>query len=139
MALSWKDSIYVQREELARILREPLAQLGQKCAPVWGDRDQLNEVLITGLPDIPHCAFLYVLDQHGIQISDNVEPSGIIAGHFGRDRSQRPYMKEPMPSWGFLLSDAYIGLPYQRPSLTAANPCRCPVRWLASPHWSRIY
>ena len=119
MALSWKDSIYVQREQLARILREPLAKLGEKCASAWGDCDKLNDVLIQGLPTIPHCTFLYALDQNGIQVSDNVEPSGLIPGHFGRDRSQRPYMKEPIPSWGFLLSDAYIGLSNQRPSLTA--------------------
>ena len=119
MALSWKDSIYVQRAELARILREPLALLAERCAPAWGDRNKLNDVLMRGLPDIPHCTFLYVLDRDGIQISDNVEPTGLIPGHYGRDRSQRPYMKEAMPSWGFLLSDAYISLSNQRPSLTA--------------------
>jgi hypothetical protein len=119
MALSWKDSIYVQREELARLLREPLAQLAGTCTQVWGDRNKLNEVLIKGLPGIPHCAFLYVLGTDGIQISDNVEPSGLMPGHFGRDRSHRPYMSEAIPSWGFLLSDAYISLFNQRPSLTA--------------------
>jgi hypothetical protein len=39
--------------------------------------------------------------------------------HFRRDRSERPYMKEPIPAWGFLLSDAYISLSEHRPSLTA--------------------
>jgi len=29
---SWKDSIFRQREELARMLREPIALLGNKCA-----------------------------------------------------------------------------------------------------------
>jgi hypothetical protein len=119
MALSWKDSIYVQREELARILREPLAQLAGKCAPVWGDRKKLDEVLLEGFSGIPHCAFLYVLETNGVQISDNVGLSGLMPEHFGRDRSQRPYMKEAIPSWGFLLSDAYISLYNQRPSLTA--------------------
>ena len=28
---TWKDSIYRQREELARMLREPLALLVEKC------------------------------------------------------------------------------------------------------------
>ncbi|HWS02320.1 MAG TPA: hypothetical protein VN448_02870, partial [Gammaproteobacteria bacterium] len=32
---------------------------------------------------------------------------------------ERPYMQEKMPAWGFLLSDAYISLEAQRPSLTA--------------------
>ena len=119
MALSWKDSIYVQREELAHILREPLAQLAGKCTPVWGDRSKLDEVLLEGFEDIPHCAVLYVLGTNGVQICDNVGASGLMPEHFGRDRSQRPYMKEAIPPWGFLLSDAYISLYNQRPSLTA--------------------
>src|SRR4030065_746832 len=36
MKTSWKDSIYLQREELARILREPMGQLAERCAPAWG-------------------------------------------------------------------------------------------------------
>ena len=39
---TWKDSIYRQREELARMLREPLAQLARKCVTVWGDRERLS-------------------------------------------------------------------------------------------------
>jgi hypothetical protein len=27
--LSWKDSIYLQREQLARLLREPIARLAE--------------------------------------------------------------------------------------------------------------
>ena len=119
MALSWKDSIYVQRELLAQILREPLAQLAEKCVPVWGDLEKLNAVLVEGFPDIPHCTILYALGTDAIQVSDNTGSSGLIPGHYGRDRSQRPYMKEAIPPWGYLLSDAYISLSNQRPSLTA--------------------
>jgi hypothetical protein len=34
----WKQGIYLQREQLARILHQPLAQLAGTCIPVWGDR-----------------------------------------------------------------------------------------------------
>jgi len=119
MQISWKDSIYRQREELARILREPLAQLAERCAPAWGERGRLNEILTEGFADIPHCSFLYCLDTDGRQICDSVGMAGIAPQHFGRDRSRRPYMKEAVPAWGFLLSDAYIGLMEHRPSLTA--------------------
>jgi hypothetical protein len=119
MALSWKDSIYVQREQLAKILREPLAQLARRCAPVCGERERLNAVLLDGFPGIPHCTYLYVLGTDAMQISDNVGAAGIVPGHYGRDRSQRTYMKEAMPPWGYLLSDAYLSLFNQRPSLTA--------------------
>jgi len=106
MQLSWKDSIYLQREQLARLLREPIARLAEKCAPVWGDREQLNAVLQDGFATIPHCTYLYCVDTDGVQICDNIEQSGRQPEHFGRNRSQRPYMKEAVPSWGFLLSDA---------------------------------
>lgn len=119
MKLSWKDSIYLQREQLARLLREPIARLAGKCAPVWGDREQLNAVLQDGFGSIPHCTYLYCVGADGVQICDNIHQSGRRPEHFGRDRSQRPYMKEAVPSWGFLLSDAYISLEKSRPSLTA--------------------
>ncbi|MGA7595181.1 MAG: hypothetical protein WCA64_08290 [Gallionella sp.] len=119
MKLSWKDSIYQQREQLGRLLREPIARLAEKCAPAWGDREQLNLVLQDGFVSIPHCNYLYCVGTDGVQICDNIHQSGRLPEHFGRDRSQRPYMKEAVPSWGFLLSDAYISLMKGRPSLTA--------------------
>lgn len=124
MALSWKDSIYRQRQELAEILREPLAQLADRCAPVWGDRHALDDVLVEGFPKIPYCTYLYVVGTDGAQVSDNVGRSGLLPEHFGRDRSQRPYMKEPIPPWGYLLSDAYISGSERRPSLTALQTIR---------------
>lgn len=119
MSSTWKDSIYRQREQLAQLLREPLASLAEKCAPAWGRREQLNEILLQGIAGIPHCTYLYVLGTEALQISDNVSSAGLVPGHYGRDRSRRPYMKEPIPPWGYLLSDAYITLSEHRPCLTA--------------------
>jgi len=119
MNQTWKDSIYRQREELARMLREPIARLAERCAPVWGDREKLNAVLLEGFSGIPYCTYLYVLGTDAVQVSDNIVREGLLPGHFGRDRSHRPYMREPIPVWGFLLSDAYISLAAHRPSLTA--------------------
>jgi hypothetical protein len=119
MDSNWRDCIFRQREELARMLREPIAMLAKKCVPVWGDRERLNKILLQDFSGIPYCSYLYVLDNGGVQLSDNIVESGIMAGHFQRNRSERPYMKETMPPWGFLLSDAYISLAVHRPSLTA--------------------
>ncbi|MGD2075843.1 MAG: PDC sensor domain-containing protein [Gammaproteobacteria bacterium] len=121
---SWKDSIYRQREELARMLHDPLARLAERCAPPWGDREGLNGVLLEGFSSIPYCTYLYAVRNDGVQVSDNVGQSGLVSGHFGRDRSTRPYMQEPVPVWGFLLSDAYISLSARRPSLTALQVVR---------------
>jgi hypothetical protein len=119
MKISWKDSIYLQRETLARNLREPLGQLAGHCAPAWGNREALDAILTEHFSDIPHCSFLYCVGTDGVQVSNTISQAGIEFGHLGRDRSQRPYMKEAVPSWGFLLSDAYISLNRHRPSLTA--------------------
>lgn len=119
-----KDAIYRQREELAERLKTPLAQLAEKAGDAWGSREDLDTVLEKGFGDIPHCMFLYALDTSGIQVSDNISSSGLMPEHFGRDRSKRPYMREAVPSWGFLLSDAYLSLRAGRPSLTALQVVR---------------
>jgi hypothetical protein len=119
MKISWKDSIYLQRETLARNLREPLAQLAGHCAPAWGDCEALDAILAEHFSSIPHCSYLYCVRTDGVQICNNISRAGIEPGHLGRDRSQRPYMKEAVPNWGYLLSDAYISLNRHRPSLTA--------------------
>lgn len=124
MQASWRESIYRQREQLALILHEPLASLAAQCAPAWGDRAGLNEVLLQGFAHIPHCTYLYCVDTNGVQICDNIDKTGLLTAHYGRDRSQRPYMKEAVPAWGFLLSDAYISLAKERPSLTALQIVR---------------
>ncbi|MET0051544.1 MAG: hypothetical protein ABW095_10755 [Candidatus Thiodiazotropha sp.] len=121
---TWQDSIFRQRAELAELLHQPLAQLAERCVENWGTRETLNNLLGEHFASIPHCACLYCLSRDGMQISDNVVAGGIAPEHFGRDRSQRPYMQEAMPGWGFLLSDAYIGLMNHRPSLTALQVVR---------------
>lgn len=124
MEQSWKVAINRQREELAWLLREPLTHLAQACELAWSDRDKLNAVLQAGFADIPHCTFLYVVDTDGIQVCDNICSEGVLPGHFERDRSRRPYMKEVVPSYSFLLSEAYISLRAHRPSLTALHIIR---------------
>lgn len=124
MEQNWKIAIQRQREELSRLLQQPLTRLALQCETVWPHRDGLNQVLLDGFPNIPHCTFLYVLDTKGIQVCDNVAQEGLLPEHFQRDRSQRPYMKEAVPSWGFLLSEAYVSMRSHRPSLTALHLIR---------------
>jgi hypothetical protein len=114
-----KDAIHSQRVMLAEQLSAPLARLAGKCAAAWGEREALDIVLSDGFLEVPYCLFLYVVDTNGIQVSDNVSLGGLLPEHYGRDRSQRPYMREAVPSWGFLLSDAYLSRRANRPSLTA--------------------
>jgi hypothetical protein len=119
-----KDAIHQQRLSLAELLWAPMEQLADLCVAVWGQREALDSLLTENFHKVPHSLFLYVLDKNGIQISDNISASGLLPEHFGRDRSQRPYMREAVPSWGFLLSDAYLSRRADRPSLTALQLVR---------------
>src|SRR4030065_867686 len=79
MNRSWKDCIYQQREELAHMLREPLGQLAERCAPAWGDCEALDAGLAEHFSSIPHCSFLYCVESDGIQICKHVGPKGVVA------------------------------------------------------------
>jgi len=119
MKETWKDAVQRQRNVLAERLSIPLEVLATSCGPVWGDREGLNNVLLNGFASVPNGLFMYALDEKGLQISDNVSIDGLVPKHFGRDRSHRPYMREAVPQEGFLLSDAYLSLRVNRPSITA--------------------
>lgn len=119
MQKTLKESIQEQRKILQQDLALPLAQTAEQCQRAWPNRNKLNEVLSTCLPNIPRCSFVYALDTQGVQISDNISKTGIMPEHYGRDRSMRPYMNEVVPATGFLLSEAYISMMASRPSLTA--------------------
>ncbi len=116
-----RDTAHRQRGEVAKLLHAPLARMAQELTCAWGEKDRINDVLVAGFSVIPNCAHLYALDASGVQVSDNVGLQGVEPGLCGLDRSALPYMKEPMPAWGFLLSDAYVAPTSQRPSLTGLH------------------
>ncbi|MFV2056427.1 MAG: PDC sensor domain-containing protein [Thiohalomonadales bacterium] len=119
-----QQSILKQRDELAGLLKAPMKTIAHNCSIVWNQRDPLNQVLLKALEEVPHVKYLYVLDTQGIQISDNIGQAGIIERDFARDRRHRPYMRAAISNIEFLLSDAYISLRAQRPSLTAIQVVR---------------
>ncbi|WP_018867581.1 MULTISPECIES: PDC sensor domain-containing protein [unclassified Thioalkalivibrio] len=119
-----KKAIEHQREYLENKLQEPLANIARRLSAVWPRREDLDSILEEAIRQIPEATFVYALNTRGIQLSDNISRSGVLPEHFGRDRSQRPYMKEVVPATGFLLSDAYISLLGRRPSLTALQLVR---------------
>jgi hypothetical protein len=119
-----QESIAAQREALKCMLQDKLAAAAQACSQVWGDRQALDAALTHSLDQLPACTYMYALDTNAIQVSDNISREGIIESDFGRDRSDRPYMNERVPSEGFLLSQAYISMRVKRPSLTAIQLVR---------------
>jgi hypothetical protein len=118
------DSIVRQREALKTLLRDPLTQAAQACSQVWGDRQCLNAALAQAWAQFPIGKYLYAMDTQAIQISDTINRDGTVANDLGRNRADRPYMNERVPSTGFLLSQAYISQRAKRPSLTAIQIVR---------------
>lgn len=119
-----QESIAQQRRELKTLLEAPLRHLADACSRVWGDRVRMDTTLREALDRVPHVKYLYATDTSGRQITNNVSREAVIEADYGRDRSQRPYMREAVPVEGFRLSQAYINLRERRPSLTAIQLVR---------------
>ena len=124
MNQAWMERIDRQREALALILRDPLERITHGCIPIWQERRLLENIFLVSLSRIPYCTSLYALDTDGIQITETIDRDGLHPGCLDRNHSQRPYMRNTVPAWGFLLSDAYTSLQLHRPSLTALQIVR---------------
>ncbi|MDH5219197.1 MAG: PDC sensor domain-containing protein, partial [Gammaproteobacteria bacterium] len=116
---SLQESIDKQRQELLDRLAKPMQRVAGLCRDTWEETDKLNKVLVKNFRRIPYRTYLYALDPNGLQVSDTVSRERLINEDFGRDRSRRPYMKQLNVGAEFTLSEAYISLRKNRPSLTA--------------------
>lgn len=121
---SLEKNIRLQREMLTRLLGEAMHDLAIRCAEVIDIRASLETLLVNALPKFSYCKHLYVLNADGIQLTDNITQNGAEHEHFGRDRSDRPYMQDIIGTTDFKLSGAYISRNKKRPSLTAVQVIR---------------
>lgn len=115
-------SIEIQRASLHNLLVDPAQRIAAEIASVMQDREAMNQILEAAFPTVPYATYLYVLDSRGIQLSFNASRQGMLAEDCGRDRSSRPYML-PYPSLeNMSLSESYISLRSERPSVSAMQP-----------------
>ncbi len=119
-----EGTVAAQREALGQLLHGPMLRLASECSHVWHDRTALDAALERAFDYIPYVGYTYAMTTGGIQISATVRSRGTLDQDAGRDRSQRPYMREAVPADGFLLSQAYISQHGKRPSLTAVQLVR---------------
>ena len=108
-----------QRATLYNMLIDPMHRAASRISPHWGDREALDKELLSSLRKVPYVTFLYALDLDAQQVSSNASADGAIPEDYGRDRSQRPYIEQLDPEMDMVLSDAYISLRANRPSVTA--------------------
>ncbi len=121
---SLQESIDRQRSILKDWLSAPLIRIAEDCRQLWPDRQALEARLLEGLAELPYCKYLYLLDERAHQITANASRTGLLADHYGRDRSERPYLAMALAGAPFSLSDAYISRNARRPSLTAVQMIR---------------
>ena len=117
------ESVKRQRKLLKDLLGVSLTRLVKNIQPHLSNKDSLENYLLNSCKDLPYCKYLFVLDNKGKQISANMFKHGKDESQFGRDRSQRPYMKGVFDH-DFILSGAYISRNKNRPSLTAMQTIR---------------
>jgi hypothetical protein len=121
-----QEAIHRQRRILAGWLASSLSIIADGCREVWPDRNRLEARLLQGMDDLPYCKYLYVLDARARQLTANVSRKGMLAEHYGRDRSDRPYLADALAGVPFSLSEAYISRNLRRPSLTAVQRIEAP-------------
>ncbi|MGV6826821.1 MAG: PDC sensor domain-containing protein [bacterium] len=108
-----------QRALLHNLLLDPMQRSAVRCAKVWDNKEELDQALLESLQEMSYCTFMYAIDPDAKQISANASQNGPIEKDFGRDRSSRPYWVELDHDAEMHLSDAYISLQANRPSVTA--------------------
>jgi hypothetical protein len=126
-----QEAVIEQREALKVLLHEPLTKAATRASWVWHDREALERALLESFAEVPSIKYMYALDTNGVQLTRTVDREGLLDTDLGRDRSQRPYMREWVPIDGFLLSRAYISLRAKRPSLTA-------IQLVRDSHWRAL-
>lgn len=122
-----KESVKTHRKLLTKLIGDLLSDLVKDIAPMMDKSDHINDFLNLAIHNLPYCKYIYVLDHEGIQLSSTISHHHEIKENKGRDRSQRPYIKELFSARNgvdFELSSAYISKNKKRPSLTAVQIIR---------------
>ncbi len=114
-----QNTVTQQRQELKNLLFESMSEVAEACAKQINNREALEIILTDEMSKAEYCKYLWVLDKHARQITNNVKRSGLKEGQVGRDRAARPYLQRALKGESYYLSDAYISRNRKRPSLTA--------------------
>ena len=115
------ERIVRQRATLFNMLLDPMHRAAVRCSRLWDDREALDRELQAAIAEVTYCKFLYAMDVNAQQVSSSASQFGMNPKEFGRDRSHRPYMRTLEAAKDMTLSDAYISLSANRPSVTAVQ------------------
>ncbi len=119
-----QKTVKKQRQILKEMLAESMVRLASACAEKMDDQKALEKILADEMRVAEYCKYLWVLDRHGIQVTETITRTGTKTGQIGRDRIARPYMQPALKGEDYYLSEAYISRNRKRPSLTAVKCIR---------------
>lgn len=116
-----QKTVTQQRQALKDLLFESMSEVAQACSKQMHDREALEAILADEMTRAEYCKYLWVLDKHALQLTNNVKRTGLKEEQVGRDRAARPYLQRALKGEDYYLSDAYISRNRKRPSLTAVK------------------
>jgi len=116
-----QETVTKQRQLLKNLLSASMSEIATACAVNMDNRQALEAILSHEMYKAEYCKYLWVLDKHGRQLTNDVQRDGFKSGQVGRDRIARPYLQPALKGEDYYLSDAYISRNNKRPSLTAVK------------------
>lgn len=116
-----QKAVKEQRKALKELLSESMSELATACADKMHNRQALEDILSREMSTAEYCKYLWVVDKHGRQLTDDAMRTRFKHGQVGRDRAARPYLQRALKGKDYYLSEAYISRNRKRPSLTAVK------------------
>lgn len=116
--MALEDIVSQKKRLIAHRLKSSFELLAQSCLEAWNhsERDHILQQL---LKNIPYAHLLYTLDRNGKQLSATISLDEIESDCYGRNLSDRPYLKGDLPLRGFVLSKVYSSHRNTQPVITA--------------------
>jgi len=96
-----------KKEELAKRIKQPLAEVAEMCSEIWPDQQGINQILRHEIGAIPDCSLLYAWNVDGKVISYMILPDSVDDSWLGKDLNERPFLSKHLPYMGIMLSSVY--------------------------------
>ncbi len=96
-----------KKEELAKRIKKPLAEVAEMCSENWPDQHAIDEILQHEIGAIPDCSLLYAWNVDGQVISCMILTDRVDESWLGKDLNDRPFLSKHLPYMGIMLSSVY--------------------------------
>lgn len=81
-----QKTVKKQRQALKELLFTSMSKLATECSKKMRNRQALENILSDEMNSADYCKYLWVLDNTGRQLTDDIMHTGFKHGQVGRDR-----------------------------------------------------